>query len=43
MLDSNPRAKVALKLALVVVVLGAAVALAGRHAAPSVPLATWLL
>ena len=42
MLDSNPRAKLALKPALVVVVLGAALAVAGRRIAPSVPLATWL-
>jgi hypothetical protein len=42
MLESNPRAKVAFKLVLIVVVVGAVLGIAGRHVAPSVPLATWL-
>ena len=39
----NPRAKVALKLVLVFVVMGMVLGLAGRRVAPSVPLAKWLL
>jgi hypothetical protein len=43
LLESNPRAKVALKLVLVVLVLAVVLGVAGRSIAPSVALTTWLL
>lgn len=43
MLDSNPRAKVALKLVIVGLVLAVVLGLAGRSVAPSVALTKWLL
>lgn len=43
MLEANPRAKLALKLALVVLALVGVLCIAGRSVAPSVPLMTWLL